>query len=282
MPREWVPASGAERSDIAELRRLREAQPDLASAIDLQIELVKLERRVRARVPLPALAFDPERVQAQMAAGQPLLRFSDLPLSWSDLRFLFRSVAELMKRHEALDEADARLAEALAREANRLEALVIQWFTTAVEPASAAPPPETAGLEPVVQMAMRPFLTRCAEVCSRLDLSAWTRGCCPLCGGEPEFGAITPSAERLLVCGRCLTRWRFDALTCPFCGNDDRTRITSFASRDGLYRISACDVCRRYLKAFDGRHASRPLMFEVDTIATLPLDAAAIQRGYQG
>lgn len=268
-------------SDIAELRRLRDEQPDLASAIDLQIELVKLERRVRARVPLPALSFDPARVQAQVTAGRPLLRFSDLPLTWSDLRFLFRSVAELMKRHEALDEADARRADQLAHEGSRLETLVTQWFTTAVDPAAAAPPPESAGLEPIVQMAMRPFLTRCAEVCARLDLSAWTRGCCPLCGGEAEFGVITPAAERLLVCGRCLTRWRFDALTCPFCGNDDRTRITSFASRDGLYRISACDVCLRYLKALDGRHAGRPLMFEVDTIATLPLDAAAIQRGYQ-
>jgi hypothetical protein len=41
-------------------------------------------------------------------------------------------------------------------------------------------------------------------------------------------------------------------------------------------------VCRRYLKAYDGRNASRPVMLSVDSIATLPLDAAAIQRGYVG
>jgi len=41
-------------------------------------------------------------------------------------------------------------------------------------------------------------------------------------------------------------------------------------------------VCRRYLKAYDGRHATRPVMVAVDSIATLPLDAAAIQRGYVG
>lgn len=231
---------------------------------------------------MPSMALDPARVQAQLAGGHPLLRFADLPINWSDFRFLFRSVAELMKRHEALDDADFRRTEAIAREGNTLELLVVQWFNTAVEPASATPPPEASGLEHIVQMAMRPFLTRCAEVCSRLDLSPWMRGCCPLCGGEPEFAVITPAAERLLICGRCTARWRFDALTCPFCGNDDRTRITSFASRDSLYRISACDVCHRYLKAYDARHASRPLMLEVDPIATLPLDAAAMQRGYQG
>ena len=93
---------------------------------------------------------------------------------------------------------------------------------------------------------------------------------------------ITPAADRRLICGRCLAQWPFPPLTCPFCSNDDRTLVTSFATRDGRYRVYACDVCRRYLKAYDGRHASRPVLVMVDTIATLPLDAAAIQRGYSG
>ena len=71
-------------------------------------------------------------------------------------------------------------------------------------------------------------------------------------------------------------------LACPYCGNQDRSQITSFASRDGQYRIYACDVCTRYLKAYDGRKALRPVMVSVDSIATLPLDAAAMQRGYRG
>jgi FdhE protein len=92
---------------------------------------------------------------------------------------------------------------------------------------------------------------------------------------------ITRAAERLLICSRCAAQWRFDQIACPFCLNDDRTRITSLASRDGQYRLFCCDVCRRYIKAFDARRASRPVMPAVDGVATLPLDAAAIQRGYQ-
>ena len=92
---------------------------------------------------------------------------------------------------------------------------------------------------------------------------------------------INPAAERLLICGRCTSQWHYDAFTCPYCENGDKTRITSFTSRDGRYRIYACDVCQRYLKAFDGRDGSRQAMLAVDSIATLPLDAAAIQRGYQ-
>jgi formate dehydrogenase maturation protein FdhE len=44
--------------------------------------------------------------------------------------------------------------------------------------------------------------------------------------------------------------------------------------------VYGCDKCKRYLKAYDARHSTRPVMVAVDTIATLPLDAAAMQRGY--
>jgi FdhE protein len=116
---------------------------------------------------------------------------------------------------------------------------------------------------------------------AKTDLAGWIHGSCPLCAGEPDFAVITPAADRILICGRCSARWRFHQLTCPFCSNADRGRITSFASRDGQYRLYACDVCQRYLKAFDARRASRPVMPPVDGVATLPLDAAAMQRGYK-
>lgn len=270
-----------ESPEIAELTALRAEQPDLASAIDLQIELVRLERRVRPRLPLPTLAFEAGRVASALQNGRPILTFDDLTLNWSDFRFVFRSIADLMRRHDALDDAEYRRTEALGREADQLEPVVVEWFATGADPGAANPPPELAGLESVVQLAMRPFLARAAEALVTIDTSAWTRGCCPFCGGEPEFATITPAAERLLICSRCTARWRFDPIACPFCGNAERDRITSFASRDGRYRIYACDQCLRYLKAYDGRHARRPVLLAVDTIATLPFDAAAMQRGYR-
>ena len=116
---------------------------------------------------------------------------------------------------------------------------------------------------------------------ARTVFPGWKHGNCPLCGGEPDFSLITPAAERLLICSRCTSRWRFEQIACPFCLNADRSRITSFATRDGLYRLNGCDVCQRYIKAFDGRSAHRHVMPAVDAIATLPLDAAAAQRGYR-
>lgn len=271
--------SRAETREIQELRRLKEEQPDLAAAVDLQIELLQLQRRVMTRVPLPAIPLDPDHLNALLAAG-PILKFDDLPVDWSDMRFLLRATASAMRTHDAIEEEDRRRAEELSRDSSRLPAVVRAWYES-VQP-GAAGLDEAARLDTVFQQSMRPFLTRAAvAIMARSDLSVWLRGNCPLCGGEPDLAVITPSAERLLICSRCTARWLFEQLTCPFCLNADRGRITSFASRDGQYRIFACDVCHRYLKAYDARHAARPVMPEVDAIATLPLDAAAMQRGYR-
>lgn len=273
--------------EVVELTHLKEEHPELEAVANLQIELVQLQRRVQGRIPLPSLHVEPNDLQRHIAEGRPLLRFDQLPLNWSDFRFVLRETAATLQRHESIEDDEVHRVDALARDGNALEPVVQRWFSaisgrTAAGPAPTSADAESSGLDHVFTLAMRPFLVRCAEaVQSRLDVSGWSWGYCPVCGGEPEFGAITPAADRLLVCGRCTYRWKFDPLTCPFCGNNDRSRITSFASRDGMYRIAACDVCSRYLKAHDGRRASRPLMLPVDTVATLPLDAAAMQKGYK-
>ena len=274
------PPARSEAREIVELRRLKEEQPDLASAIDLQIELLQLQRRVQSRVPLPSIRLDAEYLNS-LLASPPILQFEHLKVDWSDLRFLLRSVASAMRTHDALDETDFRRVEALTRDSDRLAGIVQAWYESVRKD---APPldPEIAGLELVIQQAMRPTLSRAAEaIMARSTLQGWHEGSCPLCGGEPDLAVITPAADRVLICGRCSARWHFHQLTCPFCLNPDRRKITSFTSRDGRYRLYACDVCERYLKAYDARQASRPVMPAVDNVATLPLDAAAMQKGYK-
>jgi hypothetical protein len=277
----------AEPREVVELKQLKANQPDLASAVDMQLELVEMQRRVQSRVPLPWIQPDPDWLRAQQGAGRPLVRFSDIPLEWSDFRLTFRQTADILRRFDALEDAEHQQIVALGRDGNALEPIVMQWYnaTSGIDGDAHPRVPEgsPASLDQVLVLALRPFLARCAEaLMQREDLSSWTHGHCPICGWEPDFAVITPSADRRLICGRCLAQWAFSALACPFCANDDRSLITSFATRDGKYRVSACDVCKRYLKAYDGRSAARPVMVAVDTIATLPLDAAAMQRGYLG
>jgi formate dehydrogenase maturation protein FdhE len=289
VPEARTRAPRPESKELTELRQLKLRQPELSDAVDLHIALLDLQRRVQARVPMPWVEFSPEWLKRQHEEGKPLLRFEDIPLDWTDFRLVFRQTADVLKRFDALEAADHQAIQAMSRDGHALEPLAVRWFNAAAAPerlnevAPPATPASAEALDQVLALAMRPFLERCADVVQqRADFSTWTHPHCPLCGGEPEFAVLVTGGDRFLICGRCTGRWRFDDTACPFCRNDDRSRLPSFSSRDGLYRLYACDVCLRYIKAYDARQGSRPVMLSVDSVATLPLDAAAYQRGYKG
>ena len=279
----------ADSREVTELKALRETHPELEDAIDMHVELLELQRRIQGRVPLPWMELTADVLARHQAEARPVLRFEDIPLDLTDLRLTVRQTADIMRRFGVLEEADYQRVQTLGRDM-KLVTVVGDWYrrptgnqaVAAVGTVGAVPeaPPNEAVTQ-VIALAMRPFLCRCAEVLQqRPELATWAHPLCALCGGEPDFSVITPAAERHLICSRCALRWKFEPLTCPYCRNADRARVTSFATPDGQYRVYACDVCRRYLKAYDARRATRPVMPVVDAVATLPLDAAAIQRGY--
>jgi formate dehydrogenase maturation protein FdhE len=272
----------AESREVLELKKLKDTNPELAPAIEMQLALVELQRRVQSRVPIPTHRIDQARVDRHVADRRPLLAFEEIPLDWTEMRLMVRQTVDILRRFDSLDEEGCTTLHAIAREPEQFQQVVQRWYQSALAGrADSASTDSTGMLDQVLSLAMRPFLARCAEtLLPQLDLGAWDVPRCPLCGGEPEFATITPAADRLLLCGRCTGAWHYHPLACPFCDNRDRSRITSFTSRDGHYRLYGCDVCHRYLKAFDGRHAARGALLSVDTIATLPLDAAAIQKGY--
>jgi len=289
VPEPTLRAPRAEPRELTELRQLKARQPELAEAVDLHIALLDLQRRVQSRAAMAWIEVAPDWLKRQHEAGKPLLRFEDIPLDWTDFRLVFRQTADVLRRFDALEPDDYQAIQTMSRDGNALQPLVVRWFNEGVsrhrvEDARAPKTPASqAALEQVLALAMRPFLERCADVVQqRADFTTWNHAYCPLCGGEPEFAVLTSAGERILICGRCTGRWRFDEVACPFCLNRERSLLPSFASPDGLYRLYACDVCRRYIKAYDARHGGRPVMLAVDSVATLPLDAAAIQRGYQG
>lgn len=275
----------SEPREIVELRRLRDREPQLASAIDLQLELLELHRRMGVRVLLPRNYRDIDSIGVRLTQGEPLLRFEEIALEWSDVRRLLRDTAELLRRSGMMDQSDCERVQVVTREGHLLEPLVRWWYNTAAAPEAAILPTfaDAENLAPALLLTMRPFLSRAAEVLlSRVDCGAWTRAVCPLCAGDPEFAVWGADGRRQLVCSRCTGLWRFADDACPFCEKCDPAHRRSFASPSRTYRVEACDACRRYLKGLDSRAANRSLMLSFDSIATLPLDAAAIQQGYLG
>jgi FdhE protein len=259
--------------EVVELRALAERQPELSMAASLQIELVGALRRIQTRI-ATATVLSVEEMTARLSSGQPLITFDRLSIDWTEARLLFRQVTDILRRHDAVEAPSAAKLHEIAR-SPELPHLARRWFDSGTCEGG------LDMLDEVLAWSLRPFLVRTAEVLQqRAGFGGWRRGICPVCGGEPDFACITTAGERLLICCRCQAHWPTEPFACPFCGEADRQRITSFATPDGTYRVTACQSCRRYLKTLDGRRAGRSVMPAVDLIATLPLDAVVMQRGF--
>jgi hypothetical protein len=266
-------AAPAEPRDVAALRRLRAASPDLAPAVDFQLAWLQTERRIDARIPLPRTVGADAVCASRLAAGRHVLEFDDLVLDWSDVRRLCGQAADLLRRADLLDAEDEGRAQACIRDARALPAELRRWFDreAALE----------ASVAQVWSFGLRPYLTRAAAALRpRLDLGTWMRPTCPVCGGDPEFASWS-GAERRLLCGRCAALWAFDANRCPHCEHGTDATRQSFADPSRAYRVEACTGCRRYVKGLDEERAGRQILVAYDPIATLPLDAAAAQLGFE-
>jgi len=265
--------------DVLELKALKARQPELADAVDLQLALLAIHRHIHLRIPVPALDVSEARVVRHLAARRPLLAYGDIPAEPSDLRLVLRQTGEVLATFGLIEPEPLERLQALAREGN-VAGAAEAWF----ERSCAGQREVTAAdgdTEQAIGLALKPFLSRCADaVQPAAALAAWTLSTCPVCGGEAEFGVLERDGQRRLICGQCGLRWAFAAGRCPYCPNDDRGRLTSFATPDRRYEVTACELCRRYLKSYRVQPGQRPVMPAVDTLATLPLDAAAIQRGY--
>ena len=280
-------ATRADPRDIAELKLLAARQPELSAAASLQIELIQMQRRVQLRTATSGVSLSMDEMGARLANGRPLLDFDHVSIDWSEARLLIRQVVDTFRRHGALDDVSAARLYQIGRTAD-LPELARRWFEKSHTDSG------VEMLEEVLVWALRPFLVHAADVlrCSNgrqrdgngarceSAFDAWRRGDCPVCGGEPDFARITNDGDHELLCGRCQTEWRTDPSVCPFCGENEKGRITTFATSDRTYRVIACKSCRRYLKVFDGRRTTRAAMPTVDAIATLPLDAVVIQCGF--
>ena len=107
----------------------------------------------------------------------------------------------------------------------------------------------------------------------------WLRNYCPTCGSPPAMAQLIgmdQGRKRLLVCGRCDTRWPFKRTECPFCGNDpERLTVLNLEGEAGL-RIDYCESCKGYLKTYAGEGNEALLLSDW---SSLHLDLLAHDRG---
>ena len=137
----------------------------------------------------------------------------------------------------------------------------------------------------LVEIAVQPALWAAAvQAAALVDLSRWSRGYCPVCGAWPLYGELSgPQRERHLRCGRCGADWTWAVLLCPYCGNDDHRKLGHFDNPEEreFLRVDTCEECRGYVKGIASFTPASPLRVAAEDAATIHLDVAARQRGYE-
>ncbi len=249
---------------IDRLQEAREQRSDLARTLDLHIELVA----ARAEAAPSVAPGWTERARLRVERGEPALTLGDIEAAADAVMRLARTVSVVVARHEpelgdALAAVLARLDDPDGDGAARVNPSVFSF---------------------VVTQALYPVLRAHAEAARPLleDLD-WGRGACPVCGGAPDFAALTDrGGGRRLLCSRCDTEWQYRRIGCPFCASDTPGSLGYYPVGDGAYRLYVCDQCKGYLKTVDLRERWSGTCLPLERILTAGLDLAARERGYGG
>ena len=132
----------------------------------------------------------------------------------------------------------------------------------------------TAGTEPqpvrvAGQMAALPLLQTCGRSLAPELPAAWWEGYCPLCGAWPVLAEYTG-----------LERKR--QLRCVFCAETDHENLGYLApeEEEQMRRVEVCQTCKGYLKGLTTVQPLAPWAILLDDLMTVPLDVAALERGY--
>ena len=146
-----------------------------------------------------------------------------------------------------------------------------------------------AGADPqavrvVGQMAVLPLLQACGRGLAPEVPVTWWEGYCPLCGAWPVVAEYTGlERKRQLRCGRCGTGWAIPLLRCVFCDEIQHDNLAYLTPEGGeqTRKVEVCNTCQGYLKAVTTVRAAAPWAILLDDLMTVPLDVAALERGYR-
>jgi FdhE protein len=219
------------------------------------------------------LTIAPER-----PVDAPLLHQSAIAIRRRTLNRWFEQVRELAVNH------GSRTAVRRLEPIMLLEAAVCQ-DDDEIDAVAQSLGMERSLVRVIAQMAALPLLQTCGRaLAGQLPAAAtWWEGYCPLCGAWPtlaEFRGL--ERKRWLRCGRCATGWEVPWLRCPFCDETDHTNLGYLAPEEGetTRKVEVCDSCKGYVKAEPTVRNLAPWEIVLDDLATLPLEVAALDRGY--
>lgn len=261
-------------------------RPTRADTIDLYRKLIECQSEVEVPPSENGIGISAEEAAGRLERGEPLLSPDTVEIDAAALAELCSRTGFIIaeqRRDLALVKPLAKIHAWLQEQHQEIGMLAIEYLREGHVGKG-----EEAGLDGsllslIFALSLRPLLRAQAQALSPyVDDSLWYRGCCPVCGGEPDIAALErKSGRRRLLCSRCDSEWTFLRVACPFCGNEDPSQLAYYPSDDKVHRLSVCERCHRYLKTVDLRETAEERLLPAERILTIDMDFAAQKAGYR-
>jgi len=276
---------------------VRDAQPDLGPAIDLQRRLLTLVVGLDDALDagrIPRLSLPPGYLAAKLARGVPALAGEPIPLPVAVMTPVLLQLCRALGEGGA-GETAARIR--IAIEGADLDAGSLLSASFARDQSSIRTGAGHRGLAPdlvwlVAELAVSPYanalqrqlLTRPADQRLSAALDAWNSGYCPACGSWPAVAEVV-GGHRLLRCSFCASAWELTSYACIYCAHGGEQFLTTAPETPDRERkdrrLELCGACRGYLKSIDVDGPSPFPLAAISDIETTDLDVAAMERGYR-
>lgn len=135
----------------------------------------------------------------------------------------------------------------------------------------------------IITQVTKPFAEKISDSLTPLPSGLnWTKGYCPVCGSWPEISFIRgKDGKRSLRCCFCGHEYGFSRLVCPFCENDDQSKMELFYSQDRSFeRAEMCGACKKYVVGLDTRTLIYEPAPQVAALGMIYLDILAQEKGF--
>jgi FdhE protein len=283
------PESESSTSDIDRaLQALRQQRPGWEELLDFYGRLFKAQRESRTKTRVGAIDIDSRMLALKAGEALPLVNLDEFVIDTRRAAELLNELCQLaVFGNRNLQTSARKIKAGLAGgrvQAGHLFDCILSENSEALSRAAQSLEVDDQALSFFSYNSIKPSLELCARQLETFldpDL-AWEKGYCPVCGTSPVISILGSSGERKLVCGFCWHQWTARRLSCPFCGNTDSKTLSYFFSESEKdCRVYVCEQCRKYLKSVDSREIDRPLIAELEHMATLHFDVKAIEMGYE-
>ena len=261
-------------------------RPSHKEVLEFFKDVVQEQQTILSKVKNAPLQINEEDIKEKLLQGFPLIEKRALTLDIPSATRLFKRLCKVMSQNKKASLDAERITQALKNKEIDLLELFKQMDANEnkyIADLSKKLSVKEDVLAFLVKNSIKPIYEAYAnELGKYIDQEIWWKGYCPVCGSEPFMAELREEGARFLVCSSCNFAWRFNRLKCPFCENEDHTKLRYFQTeKEGkAYRIDVCDNCKMYIKTVDTNELGEEVIPIIEDAGTLYLDILAQKEGY--